>query len=78
MPRKEAPAEGSYQHLDRMVIALLQGRVSEDIGVQTILDTHGREQIRAVLFNEGERYRRFNHEKFRDLVEQLRLRGILW
>jgi hypothetical protein len=42
------------------------------------LESHRPEQVKTVLFNEGERYRRFNRERFRDLVERLRLRGVLW
>jgi hypothetical protein len=45
--------------------------------VQAILESHSREHVRAVLLNEGERYRRFNHARFRDLVERLRMRGVL-
>lgn len=78
MTRKAAPPEWSYQHLDRDVIAFLRGRKDIESALRAILDSHSREQIRAVLFNEGERYRRFNHQKFRELVERLRLRGILW
>ncbi len=78
MTRKRVPAEWSYQHLDRVVVAYLQGRKDLESAFHDILDTHGREQIRAVLYNEGDRYRRFNHERFRDIVERLRQHGILW
>jgi hypothetical protein len=73
MTRKRQPDSGSYQHLNAVVIAYLQGRTDQDSAARIILDTHGREQIRAVLFNEGERYRRFNLARFRTLVERLRL-----
>ena len=76
--RKRAPLEDSYQHLDAAVVACLQGRRAVDASVDAILGSHGREQIQAVLLGEGERYRRFNHAKFGELVEQLRLRGVLW
>ncbi len=76
--QKRAPPEGSYQHLDRVVIACLQGRRDVDSAVAAILESHGREQIQAVFLGEGERYRRFNRAKFTDLVEQLRYRGVLW
>ena len=78
MTRRRAPAEWSYEHLDRVVVSFLQGRKDMDSAVEAIESTHSREQIQAILFNEGERYRRFNHGKFRDLVERLRSGGILW
>ena len=78
MTRRRAPAEWSYEHLDQVVVAFLQGRKDMDSAVEAIENTHSREQIQAILFNEGERYRRFNHGKFRDLVERLRSGGILW
>lgn len=78
MTRRRAPAEGSYQHLDAAVIAFLQGRVPAEPSVRSILGSHPPEQIKAVLLDEGERYRRFNRARFTDLVEQLRSRGILW
>jgi hypothetical protein len=70
--------EGSYQHLNGVVVACLQGREDVESSVRTILESHRPEQVKTVLFNEGERYRRFNRERFRDLVERLRLRGVLW
>ena len=76
--REQTAAEGSYQHLNRVVVAFLQGRKDLESAVRAILDAHSREQIRAVLLNEVERYRRFNGQRFRDLVERLRLRGMLW
>jgi hypothetical protein len=78
MTRKRAPLEGSYQHLNEVIIAALQGRADTRSAATAIVATHCPEQIKAVLFNEGERYRRFNRAKFRDLVELLRLLGILW
>lgn len=75
---KRAPLEGSYQHLDSVVVDFLQGRQGVEPSVRAILDTHGAEQIKAVLLNEGERYRRFNRMRFANLVEELRLRGVLW
>jgi len=77
MTRKRQPDSGSYQHLDAVVVANLQGRTNQDSAAPNILDAHGRDRIRAVLFNEGERYRRFNRQRSRDLVEELRLHGIL-
>lgn len=78
MSRKTSSPDGSYQHLNEVIVAFLQGRQDTASAVRAILDTHGREQTRAVLYNEGERYRRFNRERFRDLVERLRVRGVLW
>lgn len=78
MARQRPPAEGSYRHLDHVVVAFLQGRQDAVTSVRAILDSHRPEQVKAVLFNEGERYRRFNRARFRDLVEELRLRGVLW
>jgi hypothetical protein len=75
MTRKRAPPDGSYQHLNEIVIASLQGREDMETATEAIVATHSPEQIRAVLFNEGERYRRFNHERFRDLLERLRMEG---
>ncbi len=75
---KRVPLDDSYQHLDATVVACLQGRRGIEAAVSTILGSHGREQIQAVLLGEGERYRRFNHAKFGELVEELRLRGVLW
>ncbi len=72
------PSEGSYQHLDAVVIAFLQGRQDVGPSVQAILGSHPPDQIKAVLLDEGERYRRFNRGRFTDLVEELRLRGVLW
>lgn len=72
------PAEGSYQHLDAVVVAFLQGRQDVESSVRAILDAHGPLQVKAVLLDEGERYRRFNRGRFTDLVERLRQRGILW
>ncbi len=76
--RKHTPLDDSYQHLDTAVVAYLQGRRDVDASVAAILDSHGRDQIQAVLLGEGERYRRFNHARFGELVEQLRMRGVLW
>ncbi len=78
MTRPRAPLDGSYQQLNAIVVAFLQGRRETEACVRAILDSHRPEQIKAVLFNEGERYRRFNHERFRRLVEELRHRGVLW
>lgn len=78
MTRHRAPLEGSYQHLNGIVVSFLQGRQDAEASVRAILDSHSPEQVQAVLLNEGERYRRFNRAKFRDLVEQLRLRGVFW
>lgn len=73
-----APIEGSYGHLNAIVVAFLQGRVELSSSIRTILASHSPEQVKAVLLNEGERYRRFNRARFRELVEALRLRGALW
>jgi hypothetical protein len=70
--------EGSYQHLNGIVVACLQGREDVESSVRAILESHAPEQVKTVLFNEGERYRRFNRARFQDLVEQLRARGVLW
>ncbi|HYM40384.1 MAG TPA: hypothetical protein VEY12_09655 [Thermoplasmata archaeon] len=78
MSRKRATADGSYQHLNEVVVAALQGRQDMESATEGILASHSAEQIRAVLYDEGERYRRFSHERFRDLVERLRMRGVLW
>ncbi len=78
MSKPRIPLDGSYQHLNATVVAFLQGRQTADASVRAILASHGPDQIQAVLFNEGERYRRFNHARFRELVELLRLRGVLW
>ncbi len=78
MTRPRAPLDGSYQQLNAIVVAFLQGRWETEPAVRAILESHRPEQIKAVLFNEGERYRRFNHARFRRLVEELRLRGVLW
>lgn len=78
MARRRKTDDGSYQHLNAVVVAYLQGRTDQDSAARAILDTHNVEQIKAVLFNEGERYRRFNGESFRALVERLRLLGVLW
>ena len=76
--RSSVPFEGSYQHLNGIVIAFLQGRQDVETSVRAIVDSHSLDQVKAVLFNEGERYRRFNRARFRDLVERLRTRGVLW
>ncbi len=78
MTRRRAPAEGSYQHLDAVVVACLQGRQAIEPSVRAILGSHAPEQIKTVLLYEGERYRRFNRARFTDLVEELRQRGVLW
>ena len=78
LTRKRQPDSGSYQDPNAVVVAYLQGRTDQDSAARNILDTHSPEQIRAVLYEEGERYRRFNRSRFRDLVDQLRLRGVLW
>lgn len=78
MTRKRAPLDGSYQHLNEAVVAALQGREDLESATRLILATHSPEQIRAVLYDEGERYRRFSHERFHDLVERLRMHGVLW
>lgn len=69
---------GSYQQLNRIVVAFLQGKLDAEASVRMILESHSAEQVKAVLFNEGERYRRFNRTRFRDLIEWLRARGVLW
>lgn len=76
--RKRTPLDDSYQHLDAAVVSCLQGRRNVDACVAAILGSHGREQIQAVLLGEGERYRRFNRARFGELVERLRMRGVLW
>lgn len=78
MSRRRAPTEGSYQHLDAVVVACLQGRRDVGSSVRTIVGSHPPGQIKAVLLYEGERYRRFNRARFSSLVEQLRQRGVLW
>lgn len=78
MARKSTPSDESYQHLNRIVVAFLRGRQDAEASVRMIPDSHSPGQVKAVLFNEGERYRRFNRAKFTDLVEQLRLKGVLW
>ncbi len=78
MSQHRAPSEGSYQHLDAAVVAFLQGRRSVEMSVKAILGSHAPEQIKAVFLGEGERYRRFNRMRFASLVEELRLRGVLW
>lgn len=78
MTKQRVPLDGSYQQLDRIVVAFMQGRQGADVSVRAILASHGVEQIQAVLLNEGARYRRFNRARFRELVERLRLRGVLW
>ncbi len=78
MSQHRSPSEGSYQHLDAVVIAFLQGRQAVEPSVKAILGSHGPDQIKAVLLGEGERYRRFNRMRFASLVEELRLRGVLW
>lgn len=78
MTRKRPPLDGSYQHLNGVVIAALQGREDVESAAKALVATHSPEQIKAVLYEEGERYRRFSHERFRDLVERLRMRGVLW
>lgn len=45
--------------------------------VRAILDPHSPQQVKAVPFNEGERYGRFSHAKFVDLIEHLQLLRIL-
>ena len=77
MPRKQTPPDGSYQHLNKVVVAFLQGRTEAESAVREILDAHSREQIEAVLHDEGERFRRFNHRRFRELVEGLRAHRVL-
>lgn len=78
MSQRREPSEGSYQHLDSVVVDFLQGRQSVDPSVRAILGSHGPDQIKAVFLGEGERYRRFNRARFGELVEQLRMRGVLW
>lgn len=78
MSQRREPSEGSFQHLDSVVVAFLQGRRSVDPSVKAILGSHGPDQIKAVFLGEGERYRRFNRMRFAALVEELRLRGVLW
>ncbi len=78
MSQRRPQVEGSYQHLDAVVVACLQGRQDVEPSVRAIVSSHRPEQIKAVLLNEGERYRRVNHARFKDLVERLRLRGVLW
>lgn len=78
MTRRREPPEGSYRQLDRIVVAYLHGRQDVPASVRAILDSHPPQQVRAVLLNEGERYRRFNLARFRELVEELRMRGVLW
>lgn len=78
MARKRAPLDGSYQHLNEVVVAALQGREDLESATKAIVATHSPEQIRAILYDEGERYRRFSHERFHELVERLRMRGVLW
>lgn len=78
MSKQREPAEGSYQHLDAVVVDCLQGRQAVEPSVKAILSSHGPDQIKAVFLDEGERYRRFNRARFTDLVEQLRAQGILW
>lgn len=78
MTRRRPPQEGSYRHLDAVVVACLQGRRDVEASVRTILESHAPDQIQAVLLDEGERYRRFNRAKFRELVDRLRRHGVLW
>ena len=78
MSRARTPSEGSYQHLDAVVIACLRGRQGIEPSVRALLGSHGADQIKTVLLYEGERYRRFNRARFSDLVDALRRQGVLW
>ncbi len=78
MSHRRSPNEGSFQHLDGLVIACLQGREEVEPSVRAILGSHRPDQIKAVFLGEGERYRRFNRARFTHLVEELRLRRVLW
>ena len=78
MTQHRALVDGSYHQLNAVIVAFLQGRQDAETSVRAILDSHSPEQVKAVLFNEGERYRRFNHERVGELVERLRMRGVLW
>lgn len=78
MSRRRIPFEGSYQHLDSVVVDFLQGRRDVESSVRAILGSHAPDQIKAAFLDGGERYRRFNRGRFTRLVEELRLRGVLW
>ena len=47
MTKDRVPLDGSYQQLDRIVVAFMQGRQGADVSVRAILASHGVEQIRA-------------------------------
>lgn len=76
MTRKRAALDGSYQHLNE-VIAALQVREDVESATEALVAAHGPEQTLAVLYDEGERYRRLSRERFHDLVERLPMCGAL-
>jgi intein-encoded DNA endonuclease-like protein len=71
MTRRREPDDGSYQHMDKVVVAFLQGRKDPDATVRAILEHHSRYQIRAVLLDGSLRYRRFNRSRFSKTAKQL-------
>ena len=78
MPSKGAERTGSRARLDAEVLAALEGGKELAFVVRIILRGHRPAEIRDVLYLEGARYRRLNGPAFRELVEGLRLAGVLW
>ena len=73
MPR---PEDVSRHHIDATVISFLQGERDTDWTEVSLVTLHPREEIRLVLRENADRYRRVNEPRFLELVGRLRSQGV--
>jgi len=69
MPR---PEDVSRDHIDATVIGFLQGERDADWTEVSLVTLHSREEIRLVLKENADRYRRLDEARFLELLGRLR------
>ena len=73
MPR---PEDVSRQHIDSTVISFLQGERDADWTEVSLVTLHPREEIRLVIKENADRYRRLDQPRFLELLGRLRSQGV--
>ena len=73
MPR---PEDVSRDHIDATVIGFLQGERDADWTEVSLVTLHPREEIRLVIKENADRYRRLNEARFLELLGRLRSQGV--
>jgi len=73
MPR---PEDVSRYHIDATVVGFLQGDRDADWTEVSLVTLHPREEIRLVLKENADRYRRLDQARFLELLGRLRSQGV--